>query len=156
VVHIFDKDPPVWWPNTVPAPYCTKNPPPLVRTITFFILYLFYDRYICVACKRRIFTPIVRLMLKLSDGNNNVLKELAGDDADGGGATSSEHVAPNPIDSNLLGKTHPSVVDQVKATGPSDGGQNQKCPPPVLKCKQSKPSVDQVMTQIELPSYHGP
>jgi hypothetical protein len=29
-------------------------------------------------------------------------------------------------------------------------------PPPTLKCKQSKPPPDQVMTQIELPPYHGP
>jgi hypothetical protein len=43
VGHLFDKDSPVLRPNSVPAPYCAKNPPPLVRTITFFILYLIYD-----------------------------------------------------------------------------------------------------------------
>jgi hypothetical protein len=37
VGHLFDKDPPVPQPGTVPMPYCTENPLPLVRTITFFI-----------------------------------------------------------------------------------------------------------------------
>jgi hypothetical protein len=43
VGHLFDKDPLVPWPKTVPAPYCTENPPPLVKTITFFILHPIYD-----------------------------------------------------------------------------------------------------------------
>jgi hypothetical protein len=82
-----------------------------------------------------------------------VLKESTGDDADGG-VTLAEHIASNPIDSNLLGQAHPSVVDRVKATAPSAGGQKRKCPPPGLKRKQSKPPANQVMTQIELPPYH--
>jgi hypothetical protein len=85
-----------------------------------------------------------------------VLKEPANDDTDGRGAISAEHITPNPIDSNLLGQTHPSVVDRVEATAPSVGGQKRKCPPPTLKCKQSKPPADQVTTQIELPPYHIP
>jgi hypothetical protein len=43
VDHLFDKDLPVPRPNDVPMSYCTENPPPLVRTITFFILNLTYD-----------------------------------------------------------------------------------------------------------------
>jgi hypothetical protein len=85
-----------------------------------------------------------------------MLKEPAGDDADGGGATSAKHVAPNPIESNLLGQAHPSVVDRVKATAPSASGQKRKCPPPTLQRKQSKPPANQVMTQIELPPYRRP
>jgi hypothetical protein len=84
-----------------------------------------------------------------------VLKEPAGDDADGGGATSAEHVVPNLIDSNFLEQAHPSVVDRVKATAPSAGGQKGKRPQPALKRKQSKPLADQVMTQIVLPLYRG-
>jgi hypothetical protein len=85
-----------------------------------------------------------------------VLKEPAGDDADGRGATSAEHVTPNPIDSNLLGQAHPSIVDRVEVTAPSAGRQKRKRPPPALKRKQSKLLADQVMTQIELPPYRGP
>jgi hypothetical protein len=92
----------------------------------------------------------------LSDGDDNVLKDLAGDDTDGRGATSAEHIAPNPIGSNVLGQAHPSVVDRVDATAPSASGQKRKRPPPALMRKQFKPRTDQVMTQIELPPYRGP
>jgi hypothetical protein len=85
-----------------------------------------------------------------------VLKEPADDDVDGRGATSAEHVAPNPIDSNLLGQAHPSVVDRVEAIAPLTSGQKRKHPPPALKRKQSKPPAEQVITQIEIPPYHGP
>jgi hypothetical protein len=43
VGYLFDKDLLVLWPNFVLAPYCAENPPPLVRTITFFILHLIYE-----------------------------------------------------------------------------------------------------------------
>jgi hypothetical protein len=85
-----------------------------------------------------------------------VLKEPAGDDADGGRETSAEHIAPNLVHSNLLGQTHPLVIDRVKVTAPSVGGQKRKRPLPALKRKQSKPPAEQVMTQIELPPYHRP
>jgi hypothetical protein len=76
-----------------------------------------------------------------------VLKEPAGDDTDGG----AKHVAPNPINSNLLGKTHHLVIDRVQATAPLASGHKRKHPPPALKRKQSKPPADQMMTQIEIP-----
>jgi hypothetical protein len=43
VGHLFDKDPPILWPDTVPMPYCTENPPPVMRTIAFSIFHLIYD-----------------------------------------------------------------------------------------------------------------
>jgi hypothetical protein len=43
VGHLLDQDLPVLQPNTVPMPYCTEYPPPMVRTIAFFILHLIYD-----------------------------------------------------------------------------------------------------------------
>jgi hypothetical protein len=92
----------------------------------------------------------------LSDGDDNVLKEPASDDANGGGATSVEHIAPNPISSNVLWQANPSVVDRVDATTPSASGQKRKYPSPALKHKQSKPQADQVMTRIEHPPYREP
>jgi hypothetical protein len=100
--------------------------------------------------------PDRQVDVELSDGNDNVLKEPTGDDANDGGATSAEHIAPNPISSNVVGPAHPSVADQVDATAPLVGGQNRKRPPHALKCKQSKTPADQVITQIELPPYHRP
>jgi hypothetical protein len=41
MAHFFDKDSPVVRPATVPMPYCSENPPPVVRISTFIdILYL--------------------------------------------------------------------------------------------------------------------
>jgi hypothetical protein len=97
--------------------------------------------------------PDRQVDVELSDCNDNVLKEPT---ADGGGATSTKHIAPNPIGSNVLGQAYPSVIGQVDATAPTASGQKRKRPPPALKRKQSKPPVDQVMTQIGLPPYCGP
>jgi hypothetical protein len=43
VGHLLDKDPSGPRPNTVLVPYCVENPPPMVMTITFFILHLIYN-----------------------------------------------------------------------------------------------------------------
>jgi hypothetical protein len=76
--------------------------------------------------------PNRQVDVELSDDDNNVLKEPADDDADYRGGTSAEHIAPNPIDSNLLGQAHPSIVDRVDVTAPSIGGHKRKCPPPAV------------------------
>jgi hypothetical protein len=65
-----------------------------------------------------------------------VLKEPADDDVDGRGATSDKHVAPNPIDSILLGQSHPLVVDRVEVIAPLTNGQKRKHPPSALKRRQ--------------------
>jgi hypothetical protein len=66
--------------------------------------------------------PDHQVDVELSDGNDNVLKEPTGDDADGGGATSAEHIATNLIGSNVLGQAHPSAANRVDATAPSVSG----------------------------------
>jgi hypothetical protein len=44
VAHLFDKDPPTSWPDSVPKPYCSENPPPTVSiTVFFFALLYTYD-----------------------------------------------------------------------------------------------------------------
>jgi hypothetical protein len=68
-----------------------------------------------------------------------MLKEPAGDDTDGGGATSTECTTPNPIGSNMPGQTHPSVVDQVDATALSASGQKRKCA--LLPLSTSNPNL---------------
>jgi hypothetical protein len=50
-----------------------------------------------------------------------VLNEPTDYDVDDGGATSAEHIAPNPIESNMVGQAHPLVADQVDATASSAG-----------------------------------
>jgi hypothetical protein len=37
---LFDKDPSTVWPDSMPEPFCSKNPPPSISiTISFGLLY---------------------------------------------------------------------------------------------------------------------
>jgi hypothetical protein len=51
--------------------------------------------------------------------------------------------------------TRPSAVGQIAATS-SSSRQKKKNVPLASKHKQPIPSIDQVMTHIKLPPYHGP
>jgi hypothetical protein len=61
---------------------------------------------------------------------------------------------PTRLGPALWGQTHHSAANQVDTTAPSGSGQKMKCVMLAPKRKPSKPSADQVMTQIELPPYH--
>jgi hypothetical protein len=41
VVHLFDKDPPTVWLASVPAPYCSENPPHMVSITVFVFVHLY-------------------------------------------------------------------------------------------------------------------
>jgi hypothetical protein len=84
------------------------------------------------------------------------LKALDDDDADGEGASSVEPIAPSLIGSTALVQINPSAIDQAAPSAPSTVGHKWKRLPTISKCKQTKTLADQVMTQIELPPYHGP
>jgi hypothetical protein len=94
--------------------------------------------------------------VEVSNGEDDVTKKSAGDDAGDGGASSIELIAPNVIRSNAPGQAHPYVANQATAIDPPVEGRRHKCPPPIPKRKQALSSADQVMTQIELPPYRGP
>jgi hypothetical protein len=94
--------------------------------------------------------------VEVSNSEYDVTKKSASDDAGDEGASSTEPVAPNPIRSNALGQTDPSVADRAASTDPPVGGRRRKRPLPIPKQKQALPSADQVMTQIELSPYRGP
>jgi hypothetical protein len=67
-----------------------------------------------------------------------------------------ELIALGRIGSNAPVQTDPSAVDRAAPGAPFAGGPKQKRPPTIPKRRQAKTSIVQVMTQIELPSYHGP
>jgi hypothetical protein len=41
VAHLFDKDLPTLLPTSVPAPFSSENPPPMVRVFAFLMLFIF-------------------------------------------------------------------------------------------------------------------
>jgi hypothetical protein len=61
-----------------------------------------------------------------------------------------------PISFNTPVQTNPSATDWAALGAPSASGHKWKRPPTVPKREKIKTSVDQVMTQIELPPYRGP
>jgi hypothetical protein len=81
VARLFDKDQLTVWPSSVPLPYCSKkkNPPPEVRTITFFDFYPIQNVY-----------PGHQVDIELLDGDHNGWKEPAGNDTEYEGVTSVE------------------------------------------------------------------
>jgi hypothetical protein len=83
-------------------------------------------------------------------------KAPAGDDAENGAVTSAEPITPNLIRPDVLEHVNSFVVDQPNSVVPPGGGRGRKRPPPMLRWKQPLPSTDHVMTQIELPPFHGP
>jgi hypothetical protein len=83
----------------------------------------------------------------------NKQKMTTDDDAESGGTSSAEEITPDPISSSVPGQAKPSAATQVDMVAPSTSGQKQKHPQPIPKRKPSKPSADQVMTQIELPPH---
>jgi hypothetical protein len=52
-------------------------------------------------------------------------------------------------------KPKPSVADQAPVK-PSAGGHKQKYPHTAVKWLNPVPQADQVITEVELPSYHRP
>jgi hypothetical protein len=82
-------------------------------------------------------------------------KVQAGDDVGDVGASSVESNALGPIGSGVPEKSKPFAVDWVLVVPPS-GRCDRKHPPPATKWSNPIPLVDQVMTQVELPSYRGP
>jgi hypothetical protein len=90
------------------------------------------------------------------DASTANLKAPDCDEAEGEGASSVESIAPGLIGSNTPVQIDPSAIDQAALGAPSAGGHKRKRLPTILKHKQTKTLVDQVMTQIEIPPYRRP
>jgi hypothetical protein len=85
-----------------------------------------------------------------------VQKGSTGDDTGDGGVTSAELIIPGLISSAVPEQSKPSTIDRVLAIVPPSGRRGRKRPPPATKRSKPITSVDQVMSQVELPPYHGP
>jgi hypothetical protein len=81
------------------------------------------------------------------DASASKQKKSAGDDAEDGGVSSAELIAPNPISSGALGQSNPSTATRVAAFVLPSRKRGHKRPPPATG--RNKP-LDPVMTQIEL------
>jgi hypothetical protein len=81
-------------------------------------------------------------------------KMSASDDAGDEGVSSVEPTTPGPIRSGVPEKSKPSTTNQVLVVPPSDRRGRKSLHAAARRSKSVHP-VDQVMTQVELPRYHG-
>jgi hypothetical protein len=69
--------------------------------------------------------------------------------------SSAESIAPNPISSSVSNQSNHSITCGVSTNVPPCGGRGCNRPPPATRWNKPILLVDQVMTQIALPPYHG-
>jgi hypothetical protein len=80
-------------------------------------------------------------------------KKSAGDNVEDGGVSSAEPITPNPISFDASGQSDPFTTARVAAPILPTGKHGHKCP---LSAPKHNRPLDQVMTQIEIPSDRGP
>jgi hypothetical protein len=108
MAHLFDKDQPTAWPDTLPLPYSNENPPPSVRIIVLLFTF-FLAIYTFLWLVTQDLYPDREIDVALSDEDNAGPNEPVGDDAGGNRAPSTETLAPNPIGSAQQGKPAPQL-----------------------------------------------
>jgi hypothetical protein len=111
VAHLFDKGVPTARPSSVPTPFSSDNPPPLVRILDFF-------KFISDPCSYESILPIhqdlypARLVdAEVSDSNHNGQDDPKGNVDGGQGASSSELIDPNLTRSGPMVQVHPFATD---------------------------------------------
>jgi hypothetical protein len=115
-------------PSSVPTPFSSDNPPPLVRIFYFFKF--------------------------ISDSSHDGQDDPKGNDDGGQGAPLSEPTAPNPIGSGTIAQVRPSAADQLTTAAPL-GGSPLKKKRLVLASKHKQPAPSDQVTTV-LFSHHAP
>jgi hypothetical protein len=90
------------------------------------------------------------------DASAGKKKVSANNDTEDGAVSSTEPVAPNPISSGMSKQADLSTAGRVATVVAPAGGRGRKHLLPATSWSKPLPSVDQMMTQVELPLYCGP
>jgi hypothetical protein len=154
VAHLFDRGVPTTHPSSVPTPFSSDNPPPLVRILDFFKFISDPCSYESIMFIHQDLYPARPVDAEVSDSSHDGQDYPKGNDDGGQGAPSSELTAPNLIGYGMAVQVHPSTADQLTTATPL-GSSPPKKKHLVLasKCKQPVPS-NQVTT--ELFPHHAP
>jgi hypothetical protein len=88
VAHLFDKDPPTTWPDTLSLPYSNGNPPPSVRIIVLLLTFFLVINTFLWLVTQDLY-PNREIDVALSDEDNVRPNEPVGDDVGGNGAPSA-------------------------------------------------------------------
>jgi hypothetical protein len=140
--------------SSVPTPFSSDNPPPLVRILDFFKFVSDPCSYESILIIHQDFYPTRSVDAEVSDSNHDGQDDPTGNDDGGQGAPSTELIVSNLIGSSTTVQVHPSVVDQLTTATPlGSGPPKKKYIVLASKCKQPAPS-DQATT--ELFPHHAP
>jgi hypothetical protein len=149
VAHLIDRCVPTVRPDTVPLPFSSENPHPLVKVL--FFLNLSQINCLILSFKQDLYPPN-HVDADLSDNTGEHQKQTAGDDVEGHEIPLIEPITSNPIGSNMAALVRPPAADQPVSAAPLSGGQKWKRIMLASKRKTTT-SFDHVITA--LPSYHG-
>jgi hypothetical protein len=140
--------------SSVPTPFSSDNPPPLVRILDFFKFVLDLCFYESILILHQDLYPARPVDAEVSDSNHDGQVDPTSNDDGGQGEPSAELIVPNLIWSGTVAQVRPSATDQLTTAAPLGSGPlKNKCLVLDFKRKQPAPS-DQVITKLF--PHHAP
>jgi hypothetical protein len=135
-------------PSSVPTPFSSDNPPPLVSILDFFKFISDPCSYESILLIHQDLYPSRPVDAEVFDSNHDGQDDHKGNDDGGQGAPSSEPIVPNLFGSGPVAQVCPSAADQLTIAAPlGSGPQKKKRLVLASKHKQPAPS-DQVTTEL--------
>jgi hypothetical protein len=119
VAHLFDKGVPTARSSSVPMPFSSDNPPPLVRILDFFKSVSDSRSYESIPIIHQDLYPARPVDAEVSDSTHDGQDDPTGNDDRGQGAPSAEPIVPHLIGSGTATQVCPSTADQPTTTAPS-------------------------------------
>jgi hypothetical protein len=154
VAHLFDKGVPTACPSSVPTPFSSDNPLPLIKILDLFKFISDPCSYEFVLLIHQDLYPARPIDAEVSDSSHNRQDNPKGNDDGGQGAPSFEPIAPNPIRSGMVAQVRPSAADQLTTAAPLGSGPSKK-KHIVLASKRKQPAPSNQVT-TELFPHHAP
>jgi hypothetical protein len=118
VAHLFDRGVPIAHCSSVPTPFSSDNPPPLVRILDFFKFVSDPYSYESILIIHQDLFPARPVDAEVFDSNHDGHDDPTGNDDVGQRAPSTEPIVPNLIGSVTAAQVRPSTVDQLTITAP--------------------------------------
>jgi hypothetical protein len=135
-------------PSSVPTPFSSDNPPPLIRVLDFFKFISDPCSYESILLIHQDLYPVRPVDEEVSDNNHDGQDNPKGNDDGGHRAHSSEPIVPNLTGSSSAAQVRPSAIDQLTTAAPLGSGPPKKKRLVLAsKRKQHAPS-DQVTTEL--------
>jgi hypothetical protein len=110
--------------SSVPTPFSSDNPPPLVRILDFFKFVSDLCSYKSILIIHQDLYPARPVDTEVYDSNHDGQDNPTGNDNGGQGAPSAEPIVPNLIGSDTAAQVRPSAADKLTTTAPLGS-----CPP---------------------------